>query len=113
MTPLNDERKYKATVRIVTAAPAVKTGGVGGGKKKKIYIHIFFLDLFNLCYLTEMSAGYKIFNDCIHAYIRVHPVCVKIIDTPQFQRLRNLKQLGSVYFVYPGASHNRFEHSLG
>uniref|UniRef100_A0A8W8MK04 HD domain-containing protein n=1 Tax=Magallana gigas TaxID=29159 RepID=A0A8W8MK04_MAGGI len=55
----------------------------------------------------------KVFNDPIHGHIRIHPLCVKIIDTPQFQRLRSIKQLGGTYFVYPGAAHNRFEHSLG
>lgn len=55
----------------------------------------------------------KIFNDPIHGHIEMHPLCVKIIDTPEFQRLRFIKQLGGCYFVYPGASHNRFEHSLG
>uniref|UniRef100_A0A3B3WS05 HD domain-containing protein n=1 Tax=Poecilia mexicana TaxID=48701 RepID=A0A3B3WS05_9TELE len=55
----------------------------------------------------------KVFNDPIHGNIELHPILVKIIDTPQFQRLRNIKQLGGVYYVYPGASHNRFEHSIG
>ncbi|CAM4454681.1 unnamed protein product [Leuciscus chuanchicus] len=55
----------------------------------------------------------KIFNDPIHGHIALHPLLVKIIDTPQFQRLRHIKQLGGTYLVYPGASHNRFEHSLG
>ncbi|KAK0136110.1 Deoxynucleoside triphosphate triphosphohydrolase SAMHD1 [Merluccius polli] len=55
----------------------------------------------------------KVFNDPIHGHIEIHPLLIKIIDTPQFQRLRNLKQLGGAYYVFPGASHNRFEHSLG
>ncbi|KAF6714557.1 Deoxynucleoside triphosphate triphosphohydrolase SAMHD1, partial [Oryzias melastigma] len=67
--------------------------------------------------LTQSSNGGdkfgKVFNDSIHGHVELHPLLVKIIDTPQFQRLRNLKQLGGGYLVYPGASHNRFEHSIG
>ncbi|XP_070766298.1 deoxynucleoside triphosphate triphosphohydrolase SAMHD1-like [Enoplosus armatus] len=55
----------------------------------------------------------KVFNDPIHGHVELHPLLIRIIDTPQFQRLRNLKQLGGTYFVFPGASHNRFEHSIG
>uniref|UniRef100_A0AAQ5ZGY5 Deoxynucleoside triphosphate triphosphohydrolase SAMHD1 n=1 Tax=Amphiprion ocellaris TaxID=80972 RepID=A0AAQ5ZGY5_AMPOC len=55
----------------------------------------------------------QVFNDPIHGHVELHPLLIKIIDTPQFQRLRNLKQLGGTYFVFPGASHNRFEHSIG
>ncbi|XP_021011563.1 deoxynucleoside triphosphate triphosphohydrolase SAMHD1 isoform X2 [Mus caroli] len=55
----------------------------------------------------------KVFNDPIHGHIEFHPLLIRIIDTPQFQRLRYIKQLGGGYYVFPGASHNRFEHSLG
>ncbi|XP_046895374.1 deoxynucleoside triphosphate triphosphohydrolase SAMHD1-like isoform X2 [Hypomesus transpacificus] len=55
----------------------------------------------------------KVFNDPIHGLVPMHPLLVRIIDTPQFQRLRYIKQLGGACYVYPGASHNRFEHSIG
>jgi len=55
----------------------------------------------------------KIFNDPIHGHIEISDICVKIIDTPQFHRLRDVAQLGGLYYVFSGASCNRFEHSLG
>lgn len=55
----------------------------------------------------------NVLNDNIHGAIEIDDVCLQVIDTPQFQRLRDLKQLGCSYYVYPGAAHNRFEHSIG
>ncbi|XP_061836498.1 deoxynucleoside triphosphate triphosphohydrolase SAMHD1 [Nerophis lumbriciformis] len=63
--------------------------------------------------IEESPQTNKVFNDPIHGHVELHPLLVNIIDTPQFQRLRNIKQLGGTYFVFPGASHNRFEHSIG
>lgn len=51
--------------------------------------------------------------DNVHGNIQLDPISLKFIDTEQFQRLRDLKQLGLAYMVYPGAVHTRFEHSLG
>ncbi|XP_068996911.1 deoxynucleoside triphosphate triphosphohydrolase SAMHD1-like [Embiotoca jacksoni] len=61
----------------------------------------------------KIKNGPKVFNDPIHGTMEIHPLLVTIIDTPQFQRLRHIKQLGGTYYVFPGASHNRFEHSIG
>jgi hypothetical protein len=55
----------------------------------------------------------KTFGDCVHGQIYVHPLLISIIDTRQFQRLRNLKQLGILDLVYPSATHNRFTHCIG
>ena len=55
----------------------------------------------------------KIVFDPIHDHIEIDSIAKKIIDTPYFQRLRNIKQLGSCCFVFHGANHTRFEHSIG
>lgn len=55
----------------------------------------------------------KIIFDPIHGNIEIKNKCLKIIDTPEFQRLRNIKQLGACEYVFPGATHNRFSHSIG
>uniref|UniRef100_A0A8C2WBN6 Deoxynucleoside triphosphate triphosphohydrolase SAMHD1 n=1 Tax=Chinchilla lanigera TaxID=34839 RepID=A0A8C2WBN6_CHILA len=62
---------------------------------------------------TNLNMIFQVINDPIHGHIELHPLLIRIIDTPQFQRLRYIKQLGGGYYVFPGASHNRFEHSLG
>ncbi|MHA1187350.1 MAG: HD domain-containing protein, partial [Candidatus Heimdallarchaeota archaeon] len=48
-----------------------------------------------------------------HGYIFIDSLSKQLIDTPYFQRLRRIKQLSGSEFVYPGANHTRFEHSLG
>ena len=55
----------------------------------------------------------KLIHDTIHGLIEFDDLCLKIINTSEFQRLRNIKQLSTVYYVFPGATHSRFEHSLG
>jgi uncharacterized protein len=52
-------------------------------------------------------------RDPIHGFIYREPYERDIIDTKIFQRLRNLRQLALAHLVYPGATHTRFDHSLG
>ncbi len=52
-------------------------------------------------------------RDPIHGNILLDETEAKIVDTPEMQRLRYIKQLDTTHLVFPGASHSRFEHSLG
>src|SRR5688572_1408805 len=45
--------------------------------------------------------------------IKLDDNAIKIVDSPSFQRLRYIRQLGLAHLVYPGASHTRFDHALG
>ncbi len=61
----------------------------------------------------------RIYRDSVHNIIRVRTdtaegeLIVRLIDTPEFQRLRRVRQLGLGHFAYQGAEHSRFTHSLG
>lgn len=56
----------------------------------------------------------KVFKDPVHNYIHVQdPIIWQLINTPEFQRLRRIRQLGTSYLTFHGAEHSRFSHSLG
>jgi HD superfamily phosphohydrolase len=54
-----------------------------------------------------------VFRDAVYGDIRVTHLEHEILESPEFQRLRRVRQLGLAHLVYPGATHTRFEHSLG
>lgn len=61
-----------------------------------------------------MNLGYKIVNDPIYGLIEIpEGIISDLIEHPYFQRLRRITQLGLTHYVYPGATHNRFHHSIG
>jgi HD superfamily phosphohydrolase len=56
----------------------------------------------------------KIINDPVYGFINIFDeIIYDLIEEPCFQRLRRIKQLGLTHLVYPGATHTRFQHSLG
>jgi uncharacterized protein len=66
--------------------------------------------------VVQMAGGMKHnheFRDPIHTFISVRTDERSVIDSRPFQRLRHIHQLALSYLVYPGATHKRFEHSLG
>jgi HD superfamily phosphohydrolase len=52
-------------------------------------------------------------RDAVWGDIPLYRQELALIDTPVFQRLRRIRQLGPLMWVFPGANHSRFEHALG
>lgn len=56
---------------------------------------------------------HSVVRDAVHGDLYLTREELAILDTPQMQRLRGVRQLGTAYLVFPGAQHSRFEHSMG
>ena len=56
----------------------------------------------------------KIINDPVYGFIKIpFEIIYDLIEQPVFQRLRRIRQLGLTHYVYPGATHTRFQHAIG
>lgn len=58
-------------------------------------------------------SDYRIIYEPVHGSIKVDGLLLELVETPELQRLRGIRQLGAAHLVFPGATHTRFEHSLG
>ncbi len=59
------------------------------------------------------SVGHAEIRDPVHGPIQLSAAELAVVDTPAFQRLRRIKQLGFGELTFPGATHTRYLHSLG
>lgn len=65
-------------------------------------------------HLNKKTNKLKIINDPVYGFINIpSEFHFDLIQNPYFQRLRRIKQLGFTHYVYPGATHTRFDHVLG
>ncbi len=61
-----------------------------------------------------MSSRFTLFNDPVHGFVSVPKgLVLELVETPEVQRLRRIRQLGLGFLVFPGAVHTRFEHGIG
>ena len=61
-----------------------------------------------------MPSRFTLFNDPVHGFIAVPKgLVLSLVEQPEVQRLRRIRQLGLGFLVFPGAVHTRFEHGLG
>ena len=66
-----------------------------------------------LAHPGNQHSEFKIVHDPIGKAIRLEPWEVYVVDSPIFQRLRGIRQLGVGHFLFPTSGYSRFEHSLG
>ncbi len=63
---------------------------------------------------SDRDSQFKLFSDPVHGFISVPKrTLLPLLQSPEVQRLRRIRQLGVGYLVFPGAEHTRFNHALG
>ena len=60
--------------------------------------------------MTKLIGKRKFIRDSVYGDIELSKFEVRVMDMPQFQRIRRIKQLGLISLIYPGANHTRYEH---
>jgi hypothetical protein len=63
--------------------------------------------------VESRETGFEVIRDPLWDNITLDAAALAVLDTPEVQRLRYVRQLGHAFLVYPGATHSRFEHALG
>lgn len=61
----------------------------------------------------DVSTKTQVIYDPLYGFIHLTPVESEIVRSPFYQRLRWIKQLGFSFYVFPGAEHSRYGHSIG
>ncbi|MGD2017170.1 MAG: HD domain-containing protein [Planctomycetota bacterium] len=56
---------------------------------------------------------FSVMRDPVHGDVYLTHEELRVLDTPEMQRMRGIKQLGPAYLVFPGSLHTRFDHSIG
>jgi hypothetical protein len=87
-------------VKELKSEDLVELGITEAGVRKKLLVHASRLvDPSNAQWLPQAwHRDIKIMNDGLHGHMHMPTYCIDFIDTPQFQRLRDLKQLGTSYY---------------
>lgn len=57
--------------------------------------------------------SYTYFSDPVHGFIAVNSTLMRLVETPEIQRLRRIRQVGTGHLVFPVGEHSRFTHALG
>jgi HD superfamily phosphohydrolase len=64
-------------------------------------------------YSCRVAKEFNEIRDPVHVFVEADPDELTVVNSRPFQRLRYIHQLALTYLIYPGATHRRFEHSLG